>query len=224
MRYIAIFLLLANIAYFAWLYYQPYQTVELSRVESRDLLNSGLVLVSEYNEQLAEITPICEMISSFATVDEARSFIAEVADTEYSAQLRLTGESLPSLYRLFLPPSESREEATRVLDSLSEALSLAEIEIESYPVTRGLLANAIALGVYEDMDIAIQTGEQLIGIGYSPEIEEIPRSSGDIGVILRATNRSRTETAPWLELTVDRPNLTRQENLCETIAQGAQFP
>ena len=147
MRYIAIFLLLANIAYFAWLYYQPYQTVELSRVESRDLLNSGLVLVSEYNEQLAEITPICEMISSFATVDEARSFIAEVADTEYSAQLRLTGESLPSLYRLFLPPSESREEATRVLDSLSEALSLAEIEIESYPVTRGLLANAIALGV-----------------------------------------------------------------------------
>ena len=224
MRYIAIVLLLANIAYIAWLYYQPDQTSAVARPESRGLLNNGLVLVSEYNQQLAEITPICEMISSFPTVDDARYFIAGVADSEYSAELRLTGEPLPSLYRLFLPPSGSREEATSVLDGLSEALSLAEIEIESYPITRGLLANAIALGVFEDMDSAIQTGEQLIDIGYSPEIEEIPRSSGDIGVILRATNRSRTETAPWLELTVDRPNLTRQENLCETIAQGTQFP
>ncbi len=224
MRYIAIFLLLANIAYFAWLYYQPEQTVVPAGSESRQLLNSGLVLVSEYNEQLAEITPICEMISVFPSVDEARSFIAEVADTGFSARLALTGEPLSSQFRLYLPPSGSREEATLLLDALSEALSVAEIEIESYPITRGLLTNAIALGVFEDMESAIQTAVLLVGLGYEPEVEEIPRSSGDIGVIVQAVNRSRSDTVPWLELTAGRPYLTRQENLCETIAQGAQFP
>jgi hypothetical protein len=224
MRYIAIFLVLVNIAYFAWLYYQPDETVVIRRPESRPLLNNGLVLVSEYNEQLAEITPICEIVSPFPTVDEARSFLAELEITEFTGRLQLSGESLPSLLRLYLPPVGSREQATEQLDDLGGVLAVAEIEMESYLITRGLLANAIALGVFADMDSAMASGEQLISLGYSPEIEEIPRSDGDIGVFVQASNRSRTETAPWLELTADRPYLNRQENLCETIAQGTQFP
>ena len=65
---------------------------------------------------------------------------------------------------------------------------------------------------------------QVSELGFRSEIEEIPRSNGEIQVVLRPPNSDQVDTAEWLELSDDRPNLTRTENLCETIAQASQFP
>ena len=225
MRYIAIFLLLANIAYLAWSYFVEEAPVARVASAPRPLLNSGLILLSEYQQQLAELlAESCFTVASFESTDEATSFIGELDQRQFAASLRLTGEMLDSRYRVFLAPASSRGIATITLDSLSDTLAAARLQIESYLITRGSLENCIALGVFAQRDNAQQVQNQLLALGYAAEIEEIPRSTGEIQVWLQLLQADAMENPEWLELTASRPDLRIMENLCETIAQGSQFP
>ena len=98
------------------------------------------------------------------------------------------------------------------------------MESEIYLITRGMRENGIALGVFSERDDAEASNKAIRELGYAPEIEEIPRSTGEIQVQLQALEQNVLENPPWLDLTVDRPDLSITENLCETIAQGSQFP
>lgn len=225
MRYIAIFLLLANIGYFSWIRYGAEPIIPLVSNTPRPLLNSGLTLVSEYQAQLAAQPALnCFTLGSFNTIDDASSLIAELGEAAFATDVTLSGDPLSSQYRVFIPPASSRGIATIALDSLSESLTAAEMEIESYLITRGMLENGIALGVFSELADAEATRNGVQGLGYAPEIEEIPRSTGEIQVQLQVLERYVLENPEWLELTAGRSNLTIIEYLCETIAQGSQFP
>jgi len=225
MRYIAIFLLLANIGYFSWVRYGAQPITQSVPNTPRLLLNSGLTLISEYEAQLAaQPALICFTIESFSTIDDATSLIAEMGEAVFSSNVSLSGYPLSSQYRVFIPPASSRGIATITLDGLSERLIAAELEIESYLITRGMLENGVALGVFSQLSDAQAALNAVQGLGYAPEIEEIPRSTGGIQVQLQALERYVGENPAWLDLTADRPNLIITENLCETIAQGSQFP
>jgi uncharacterized membrane protein YkgB len=68
MRYIAIFLLLANIGYFSWVRYAAEPIVPRVISAPRLLLNSGLTLISEYEAQLAAQPALnCLTIGNFST-------------------------------------------------------------------------------------------------------------------------------------------------------------
>ncbi len=230
MRYIALFLLIANIGYFVWGYTRP-QKENLLESEPRQLLNNGLMLVSEFEAQAAALAlenaedpTICSFVSGFATVDDANGFILAAREQNLGTLLNLTGDSLPSQFRVYLPPEANRILATRALDSVSSALTEAELEVETYLITRGPLADGIGLGVFTSAEATESVRAQVSELGFVPEIEEIPRSNGEIQVVLRPPNSNQLDTAEWLELSDDRPDLTRTENLCETIAQASQFP
>lgn len=230
MRYIAIFLLVANIGYFIWAQTRTPQEELIAR-EPRDLLNTGLMLVSEFKEQAvavalenAEDLTKCSFVNGFSTVDDANGFILMAQERNLGALLNITGDPLPSQYRVFLPPAGNRFLATRVLDEVSEAISNAQLEVESYLITRGPLTEGVGLGVFTDKLAADLVQTQVSELGFRSEIEEIPRSNGEIQVVLRPPNSDQVDTAEWLELSGDRPDLTRTENLCETIAQASQFP
>lgn len=230
MRYILVFLLIANIGYFIWAQTRPPQSVVPQR-ESRELLNSGLMLVSEFEAQTAALalenaqdSTICSVVSGFASVDDANGFILLARERNLGTLLNLTGDPLPSQFRVYLPPEPNRILATRELDAVSSAIADAQLQVETYLITRGPLAEGIGLGVFIDAEAAGSVQDQISGLGFAPEIEVIPQSSGEIQVVLRPPNSSQLETAEWLEISDDRPDLTRVENLCETIAQESQFP
>lgn len=231
MRYIVIFLLLLNIAYFGWSRYGLSQSDAGSGSEDLPLLNTGLMLVREFEERAAALSaenqnqsPMCAIIANFPTVDEAYSLMSESRNRGFSAVLNLTGEALAPQFRVYIPPLSSRSIATITLDGLSEATSNAGLEVETYLITRGSLANAIALGVFARLDSAELVREQVTALGYSVQIQEIPLSTGDIQVLLRRPLFDSIGEAQWLDLSADRSYLTVTENLCETIAQGLQFP
>jgi len=225
MRYIAIFLLLANIGYFSWVRFAAQPAIPPVPTTPRPLLNTGLTLVSEYEAQLAAQPSLnCFTIEGFSTIDDASSLIAELGEAVFASDVSLGGDPLSSQYRVFIPPASSRGIATITLDSLSDSLTAAEMEIEIYLITRGMLENGIALGVFSDFSDAQATRSAVQGLGYGPEIEEIPRSTGEIRVQLQLLERYVLENPAWLDLAVDRPDLVITENLCETIAQGSQFP
>ena len=225
MRYIAIFLLLANIGYFSWVRYATEPIVLPVTSAPRLLLNSGLTLVSEYEAQLAAQPALnCFTIWNFSTIDDASSLIAEMGEATFASKVVLSGDPLSSQYRVFLPPASSRGIATIALDALSESLIAADMESEIYLITRGMLENGIALGVFLELGDAQGVRNRVQGLGYAPQIEEIPRSTDEIQVQLQVLEQFVFENPAWLDLTAGRPNLIITENLCETIAQGTQFP
>ena len=225
MRYIAIFLLVANIGYFSWVRYAAKPILPRVISAPRPLLNSGLTLISEYEAQLAAQPALnCFTIGDFSTMDDASSFIAEMGEAAFASNVVLSGDPLSLQYRVFLPPASSRGLATIALDALSDGLIAADIESEIYLITGGMLENGIALGVFSELGDAQALLNGVQGLGYAPQIEEIPRSTDEIQVQLQVLEQFVLQNPAWLDLTAGRPNLIITENLCETIAQGTQFP
>ena len=225
MRYIAIFLLLANIGYFSWVRYSAQRITAPVPNTPRLLLNSGLTLVSEYELQSAAQPALtCFTIQSFSTIDDASSLIATMGEAVFSSTVRLSGDPLSSQYRVFIPPASSRGIAIITLDGLREGLIAAEMEMESDLITRGMLENGITLGVFSQQGDAQAARNGVQQLGYAAKIDEIPRSTGEIQVQLRVLERYVLENPAWLDLAAGRLNLTITENVCETIAQGTQFP
>ena len=235
MRYIVFFLLFCNVAYFSWNFSQlgrnPAADIAAEPGIGRALLNTGLMLSSEYSLQVQqqrleneENAKLCTQIGSFISIDDANSFITSAIDGGFTAELKLGGQIPVSQYRVYLPPFSSRFLATATLDRLSKAIAEAQLEIETYIITRGLLENAIALGVFARLLDSESVRNQISVLGYSAEIEEIPQSTGVIEVQLRALDSLQMDNPTWLNLAAGRPYLSYTENLCETIAQGPQFP
>ena len=209
MRYIAIFLLLANIGYFSWVRYSAQRISAPVPNTPRLLLNSGLTLVSEYELQSAAQPALtCFTIHSFSTIDDASSLIAAMGEAAFSSTVRLSGDPLNSQYRVFIPPASSRGIATITLNGLREGLIAAEME----------------LGVFSQQGDAQAAQNGVQQLGYAAKIEEIPRSTGEIQVQLQVLERYVLENPAWLDLAAGGLNLTITENVCETIAQGSQFP
>jgi hypothetical protein len=91
-------------------------------------------------------------------------------------------------------------------------------------VTRGALENAIALGVYESRGQAISVQTQVQRLGYNPQIQELPRSDGEIQLVLELAAQEPLSEALWANLSADAAGLSRTENLCREIAPAGQFP
>ncbi len=225
MKYILILLILGNLGFFAWNYYQPLPPAEVS--EPRPLLNTGLTLVREYEEQTdvlaMDARRQCSIVSGFTDVEQAENFIELARSRDLQALLNVAPSTEPAQYRIYLPPTPSREIANLTLDDISDRLLAAEMDIETYLITRGELENAVALGVYEDRGTAEAIQQQVFDLGYTPFIEEILSSDGEIQVWLRPPNSERINEPEWLDLSEEIRNLTRLENLCQTIAQASQF-
>ena len=231
MKYIVLFLILANLGYFAWLSVGATPIVPIGFSESRPLLSDGMMLLSEYNARVAGEELIlsaqsrtCLTVTGFSNFDDAISFEDVASNSGLSTSQQLMGSLLASLFRVYLPPASSQAVAAITLDTVKEKVAVSELAIETYLVTRGLLENSIALGVVSSLTEADEIQSALVSLGYNPEIQELPQSDGGIAVYLSAASSLSLESSEWLSLILQRPYLAAVENVCETIAQGAQFP
>ncbi|MFT6093072.1 MAG: hypothetical protein ACJA2Q_000962 [Pseudohongiellaceae bacterium] len=225
------FLILTNLGYFAWLKFGAIPIAPVGLSESGPLLSDGMILLSEYNARVAEEDLIrsaqsrmCLTVTGFSNFDDAVSFENAAFNSGLSTSQQLIGSLLASQFRVFLPPASSQAVAAITLDALNEKVAQAELAIETYLITRGLLENAIALGVVSSLAEAEEIQSALVNLGYIPEIQELLQSDGGIAVHLSAASSLSLESSQWLGLILQRSYLVAVENVCETIAQGAQFP
>ena len=225
MRYIVGFLILANLAYLGWNYRYPLP--ESSAVPARPLINSGLTLVSEFEKQTGfaalEARRQCSLVSGFESADDAENFMAQARTRDLQAFLTGSLATSRSQYQVFLPPTASTEIARLTLADLAQRVEEAGLEVETYLITRGELQNAVALGVFDSATEAVVLRDQVSGLGYSPQIRQFDAFVSSLQVWLRAPESERINELEWLDLTGERPNLSRAENLCQTIAQASQF-
>lgn len=225
MRYTVVFLILANLAFFGWNYRYPLPGI--SRGASQPLINSGLTLVSEFEARsglaAVEARRQCSLVSGFESPDDAESFMAQARARGLQALLATSRATSRPQYQVFLPPTASMEIARLTLTDLAQRVEEAGIEAETYLITRGELQNAVALGVFDSATEAVLLRDQVSGLGYSPQIQQFDAFVSSVQVWLRPPESERVNELEWLDLTGERPNLSRIENLCQTIAQASQF-
>ena len=225
MRYVVITLVLLNLVHLGWNLGWPLS--EPDARESRSLLNSGLTLVSEFDARSlqagSEAGRFCSLVSGFENEAELADFMAEAIRRGLDAAYAADQSGRDRQYRVFLPPTPSVEIARLTLEDLAARLEAADVTANIGLVSSGDGQNAIALGMFDSATAAVSMRDQILVLGYSPQIERILPESERLKLWLRPPQSGRIETPEWLDLTRERSNLSRVENLCQTIAQPTQF-
>ena len=225
MRYIVITLVLLNLVHLGWNLGWPLS--EPDAREPRSLLNSGLTLISEFDsfslQAQSEAERICSLVSGFENEAEAADFMAEAFRRGLDATYAAGQLGRDRQYRVFLPPTPSVEIARLTLEDLAARLEAADVTANIELVSSGDGQNAIALGRFDSATAAVSLRDRILVLGYSPQIERILPEPERLKLWLRPPQSGRIETPEWLDLTRERSNLSRVENLCQTIAQPSQF-
>ena len=221
MRYIALTLLLLNLAYLAWNFWQRSQTeVPVVLIETEEP-GARLRLLSERETDAeraapvaAEAAALCSRLGEFPSVEDANLFIKEARALNLQAELWVDGSLLAPQYRVYLPPYSSREIAALSLNALQEDPRVTELALETYLITRGELANGIGLGIFAERNTAETLMEALSGLGYEVRLGEVPRAEGRIFVLLSEAQIMALDPQIRAQLMLDRPYLDASENVC----------
>jgi len=225
MRYVVITLVLLNLAHLVWNLGWPLPQPDSG--ESRSLMNTGLTLVSEFDarnlQAESEAERLCSFVSGFEDESEAADFMAEAIRQGLDAAYAAGQSGRDRQYRVFLPPTPSVEIARLNLEDLTARLEAADVTADIGLVISGEGQNAVALGRFDSATAAVSLRDRISALGYSPQIERIQPETERLKLWLRPLRSGRVETLEWLDLTRERPNLSRVENLCQTIAQDTQF-
>ena len=223
MRYVVITLVLLNVVHLGWNLGWPLS--EPDAREPRSLLNSGLTLVSEFDASSlrSEAGRVCSLVSGFENEAEAADFMAEAIRRGLDAAYAAVQSARDRQYRVFLPPTPSVEIARLTLEDLAARLEAADVTANIALVSSNDGQNAIALGRFDSATAAVSLRDRILELGYSPQIERILPEPEMLKLWLRPPQSGRIEAPEWLDLTRERPNLSRVENLCQTIAQPTQF-
>ena len=151
-------------------------------------------------------------------------FLARLESRGLSARGAVQGTLLPPVYRVYLAPFSSRDIASLRLEALQQAINDNGENIESFLITRGQLENGIAFGVFDTQAEATALADRLRTMGFDAQTGPVPQAEGVIFVQLSEVENQRISGSLWQELTLERPQIGRSENVCETIAQANQFP
>ncbi|MBD3647294.1 MAG: SPOR domain-containing protein [Pseudomonadales bacterium] len=227
MRYIFFALVLANVAFLAWQWYEAPEAVpsapdtvpalELPEgVKTIRLLEE--VQSSERQKQLDAVVnaPMtaggdgtCLGIGPFQDLFSGQDVVEQLTaldiDTNLRALDRPTGEND---YRVMIPPASSAENAFRLLRELKAR------NIDSYVITQGPEALAISLGLFSSREGAETAREARVREGYEVEISEIPRLHREYWILSATSEDLRLADEVWQQISDAHPAVKQQEVAC----------
>ncbi len=165
----------------------------------------------------------CVELGPLETRQLADSVIAAVApDVVLEVQART--QPMPSVYRVYLTPSDNREAASVRLEELRAALAGQSVAIETFLIPRGELANGIALGLFSEQRNAVNVKEQVEALGFPVTIREEERQDEQFWLVSQPFDSEAKMDMLRSSLAQLAPSVTLLEKLCQTIAQDIHLP
>lgn len=222
MRGIVLGLLLVNLVYFGWQFLLPQDTGVAVSARVSPIVEgvSSIELLSEVDAERLLRYPVavtapefCAEIGPFADRQDAEGFMVTNAE-RFTMQQEVRQVAAPSIYRVFLPPFTSRELADSTMAALRAAFVANNMQIDSFLVTQGELANGIALGLFTDHRNALNVQSQLQTLGYSVVVREEPRISEEIWVLVSGLASEADFMSHWTEIQLSRSYIRAGEKLC----------
>lgn len=186
-------------------------------------LGGGQLSVERSQSIVPLPSPYCAQIGEFESLEDANDFI-NVNATKMRVALDVHQLASSPQYRVYLPPFEGREEAVDAIEQLRATLVANKVVIDSFLIAQGELANGIALGLFSEQANAMNVKSQIQKIGYEALIQEVHSTQKQLSVTIIELESEAIFKEYWAEIQRKRPYLHAVEKLCETIAQGIQFP
>jgi len=165
----------------------------------------------------------CIEIGPFEDIPHAQTVI-----DAFAAIVPMTVESRSIVgaieYRVFLPPFPDIEIAGQTLDALRSTFEARNLAIDTFLITRGEMANGIALGLFGEHRNAVNVREQMRSLGYEVAVREEVKSVEEYWLLSQQIDSREVFDSSWIEIESSVPAVQAVEKLCQTIAQETQFP
>ncbi|WP_226666581.1 SPOR domain-containing protein [Microbulbifer aggregans] len=235
MRWIVLFLVLANLALGAWFMTAGNTPSRSAKPIAERGEEDTIVLVGEASpSQLPARPPVapekpgpqtpsvsapqadaglCTLLGPFAEAYQGEDVARRLGALDVPASLREIEMQGQMRYWVFLAPLGSRREAYRKLRELQAA------GIDSYVIPKGSLENGISFGIFSEMERAKSLTGDLLEQGFDAEYREEPQTYLERWVVLEGEERLAEEF--WQQLQLDYPDLDRRQNLCSEIRSPA---
>ncbi len=239
MRLTVIFLVFANISYFAWGSWQE-SKVGYWLPENDDAYTEAsgerLVLLTETEESLQSrrediaVQPAlntslysggeaqeCLVVGPFANVVEVDELQQRLFAVGVSSKERADENSQQEDYWVHIPPLARRDAAIRLLRELQAQ------RIDSFVITQGELANGISLGLFSRSESAKAVSRRLMDAGYVVAIKSLPRVPEQWWLEMDAAVEGKLSTSFWDEAADQFPELKKLKKSCKSIATDKEF-
>lgn len=174
---------------------------------------------------LSENSLNCFEIGPFDNLVDAQNFIdSRSIQAPMAPELRRTPAPGSAVFRVYLPPQESRELAADKLEELRGAFDAHSLNIDSFLVVRGEMENSIALGVFAEQRNALNVQQQLAELGYAVTIQPEQQYLDEVWITVQSAVSEPDSSRLRDEIDVPETDIRIIEKLCETIAHDSQFP
>lgn len=232
MRLVALLLLLANVAFFAW-QFQFAETRE-SEVAEPSVVGAPMLLWSEWQAQQSKeksrqaqqraaqkkeppptlgphpIAKACFTVGPFSIVSDVNQAAALFDGETITTQQRAAAARRRAGFWVYIPPQGSLQAAREVLrylqsKGIEDALIIAE----------GSKENSISVGVFSNSDKAHRRQESISKLGYSVEVEPLYRTQPQYWLDLELWQETTIPPQIWVKMERRFPSVTAQKHNCQ---------
>lgn len=213
-----IFFLLLAVNLLAALWFLLRTDVHLqTAVDSSD---ASLTLVQDMSPPRTVVTPaLCYILGDFDSEEEA---VAAIDGTSLTYKLIVQQVAMEELarYRVRSVIAANREEAELRLSQLREVISRAAVNIDSYLVTTGPLANSVSLGLFAEQSNALNVQRILAALGEEIIVEQENPLQNRFRLLVGDLHDVEMAEERWVEQGLELRLVEPSQNLCEMIAQA----
>ena len=171
MKLLIYFLIICNLGFAAW-HFRGLDMHEDSVAETLEINHENqLILLSEFKkEKLTSLGgKLCFSLGPFNKKSEAKKAQQLLKESNFEVKRVQLRDNSRSGYWVTLPASESRKSAKK------QIAKLKKLKVNDYfLVAKGSHENAVSLGVYSKKKLARRRVDDIIKLGFIPQIESVP--------------------------------------------------
>ncbi len=164
--------------------------------------------------ELSVASSVCTLVGAFSERIKAEYFVRRLSSLGVKAEIKNLLVSTTVGFWLHLPPLSSRKELLRRLDELQRQ------GVDSYVIPDGDLKNGISLGMFSEERRAQSLQKQIVSLGYSPEVAQVPREKRELWVFLFQQSSAKIDQEMWSKLLSGKELLQKQKKLCSDVASA----
>lgn len=226
-RWLLLLLLVLNVFYYVW--HQQQSLIELQGVEPVTQSHSyqkNISLLSELPDKaerkivasaVAVDPTACMFFGSFDSLEEAEVLRQRLAGLDIGTGTQEVSAVSGVDYWVYLPPLASRSASLRQLKELQA------MQIDSFIIAEGDLANGISLGIFPYYESAASVISRLSEMGYEPFLRELSRDERNFWVMVNPSAQRLVDDAILASLATDFGGLRHEMRPCEASDMKGSF-
>ncbi|MGS2718920.1 SPOR domain-containing protein [Eionea flava] len=157
---------------------------------------------------------LCLKVGAFSSVSKANYFVERLASKGVKSSIKNVLVSTTVGFWLHLPPLSSKKALFRKLEELQRQ------GIDSYAIPDGNLANGISLGMFSQAQRANSLKQKISGLGYRPQIAEVPREKRELWVFLHSVEAQKISDEVWKKWLSSKEFPKKQQISCSDVASA----